>query len=102
MKSEMLVTDYIFGSGVGAAEKKYSYGISDAYNKLFYEQGILYLIFFLLFVRKLTKGNIAAFTYIILSYLSVIIYATPIVLIIYLYIFYQSNLTDNDNKLLIW
>ena len=101
MQSEMLVTDYIFGSGVDAAVKKYSYGISDAYNKLYYEQGIFYMIFFLLFVRRFTKGNIAAYTYIMLSYLSVIIYATPIVLIIYLYIFYQSKLTVNDNKLLI-
>ena len=102
MQSEMLVTNYIFGSGVGSAVERYNYGISDAYNKLFYEQGILYLIFFLLVVRRFTKGNTAAFTYILLSYLSVVIYATPIVLIIYLYIFYQSKRTVNDNKLLIW
>jgi hypothetical protein len=99
MYEDMSVTDYIFGSGVGAAEERYDYGISDAYNKLIYEQGTLYMILFLLFVRKFTKANIYAHTFILLSYLSVIIYATPIVLIIYLCVFYQSKLKDNNQQL---
>ena len=102
IQNEMSVTDYIFGIGVDAVAERYKYGISDAYNKLLCEQGILYMIFFLLFVRRFTKEHIAAYTYILLSYLSVIIYATPIVLLIYLSVLYQSKLTDNNNKLPVW
>jgi len=100
IRNEMTITDYFFGSGVDAVAVKFRYGISDVYNKLLCEQGILFLIFFLLFVRKLTRNHISAYSYILFSFLSVIIHATPIVLIVYLSIFHQTRLKNNKNAIM--
>lgn len=98
MRQEMGPLDYVFGSGVDASAVKYSYGLSDVYNKIFVEQGLVFMVLFLLVVRKFLKEDVPTLTYVFLSYLSVIIHATPIVMVVYLATYYQSKIKNFNHS----
>ena len=89
--NNMSFVDKLFGCGINYAAEKYEIGLSDAYHKMFCEYGIFYLLLFLLVVRKLTKDNFTTYMFILLSFFSVIIHDSPIMLLTYLLIYKQTR-----------
>lgn len=90
--NDMTITDMLVGKGPEYVTVKYQEGLSDAYSKMYCEFGIVFLFFFLLHVRKIVKSNLPILTFSMLSYLSVIIFITPLVLLCY----QCANLGVND------
>ena len=88
----------LFGHGLECVTFLYKEGISDAYHKLYCEWGLLFTIAFFYFVWKLTRKNVAAFVFIAASYFSICIHMSPIIMIIYYLIYYQSVALEEENE----
>lgn len=86
----------IIGCGMEGVTRKFHIGISDAYRKMFVEQGLFFFVLFMIFLRKFTYDNFAVHTYICMSFLSVIIHLAPISLIIY-YVTRQQLICNKIN-----
>lgn len=80
LRSEMGAFDVLFGLGVNAATLKNDIGLSDAYNKMYIENGIIYLLLYLLIVYKMLKKDIIIFSAIILSLINAIVQIFPLTL----------------------
>ena len=88
--------DKLFGCGINYAAEKYGTGLSDAYHKMYCEYGIVYLLLFLSVVRKTTRENFTAYTFILLSFFSVIIHDSPVMLLSY-YLIYKQGTSKMTN-----
>lgn len=91
VSNDMTLMDICVGKGPEYVTVKYKEGLSDAYNKMYCEFGVLFLIPFLLLVRKMTRKNFPVYCFSLLSYLSVIIFITPIVLLCYYSIYLEDG-----------
>lgn len=90
-KESMSFGDKLIGKGASYVTVKYEEGLSDAYNKLYVEYGLLFMFVFLWFVRKMTVRNLPLHSFVFLSFLSVVICMVPINLVCY-------YLVDPDNN----
>ncbi len=71
----------LFGMGVNSAAFKNGIGLSDAYNKMYIENGVIYLIIYLLTVYSLLKKDIVVFSAFVLSLMTVIVQIFPLTLL---------------------
>lgn len=78
----MSIIDYLIGTGIDYTADWFDSGESNGYFKLLCEYGIFFTIAFLIIVNKLTNQNIAMETYFLLSLMSVIIFWTPMILVL--------------------
>ena len=95
LMNNMSIGEILFGYGINYSAEKFGIGLSDAYHKMYCEYGLVYLILFLSVVRKTTINNFIAYIFILLSFFSVIIHDSPIMLLSYYMIYKQSNSRTN-------
>lgn len=98
VKKDMTMTDLLVGKGPEYVTVKYKEGLSDAYNKMYCEFGILFLIVFLLYVRRLTRKNLPVYCFSLMSYLSIVIFITPIILLCYQCVNWGEELLPQKNS----
>ncbi len=81
LRNQMGGFDLLFGMGVNAAAFKNGIGLSDAYNKMFVENGVLFLLLYLFIIYRMLKQDIIVFSSIVLSLMTVIVQIFPLTLI---------------------
>lgn len=81
LRESMGTTDMLIGMGVNAASFKYDVGLSDAYNKMYIENGALFLIIYLMIVYRLLKKDIIVLSALVLSLMTVIVQIFPLTLL---------------------
>lgn len=90
------ILTYVFGSGPGSIENVVEYGESNSWLKSFIEEGalitMLYLIFLFIIILKKSK-NAFLFFYLLVSFNSVVLMFSPLILIyiLLLFILHKKN-----------
>ena len=91
LMNNMSIGEVLLGYGINYSAEKYGIGLSDAYHKMYCEYGVIYLVLFLAIIRKTTVNHFTVYTFILLSFFSVIIHDSPIMLLSYYLIYKQSS-----------
>lgn len=77
-RKSMSFIDVILGQGNNAVGFKYENGLSDAYNKLFIENGLIFMIIYFIVIFRLLKKDPVVLSYFLLSLMTVIIQLFPL------------------------
>ena len=81
--SQMSIFDILLGLGPDYVSIKYKMGISDTYNKLLTEEGLLFMATFMFMIYKFLKQSFSLLTFVLFSFLTICIFYSPIMLITY-------------------
>lgn len=96
VRDNMTIKDALFGLGPNAVAFKYEVGLSDAYNKLYIENGLIYMFIYFMIVYSFLKNNTAVLSYYILSLMTVIAPIFPLTLFC---LMIASIVSHDDRKL---
>lgn len=91
----MGVIDFIIGAGIDSSADKFGTGESNGYYKLICEYGIIFTLVFLIVANRLTSKDMAIKTFFFLSLMSVIIFWTPVVLLLLMIVYRGVNSPPN-------
>lgn len=96
VRRSMTFIDVIIGQGNNAVGFKYENGLSDAYNKLFIENGLIFMMIYFIVIFKLLNKDPVVLSYFLLSLMTVIIQLFPLT---FLCLFVARIIAEDKYKL---
>lgn len=87
----MSAGDLLIGKGESWTADHFKMGLSDAYYKLFCEQGIIFLFLFFIIFDKFTKKSLFLSTFLLVNFLSIIGYLAPAIWLVIMLFRLQNN-----------